>query len=142
MPSQPSLPPHPSAQDLLEVELFADLPEDERARVASWFAQELAEPGERLTRQQADEYEFVVLRHGRAEVNVDGRVVRELSDGDFLGEISLIHGPRATATVTVTAPSTVWRMFGTSFRQLQSQLPQVAARIEQVGEQRLAGDQP
>jgi CRP/FNR family cyclic AMP-dependent transcriptional regulator len=61
---------------------------------------------EDLVRQGDPGESFVVLRDGAASVIVDGRPVRQLGPGDFLGEISLIDGGPRTATVRATAPVT------------------------------------
>lgn len=57
-----------------------------------------------LVRQGEPGESFLILLHGTASVLVDGRPVRELGPGDFLGEISLIDGGPRTATVRATAP--------------------------------------
>jgi CRP/FNR family cyclic AMP-dependent transcriptional regulator len=57
-----------------------------------------------LVRQGDSGDSFLILRDGTASVIVDGREVRQLGPGDFLGEISLIDGGPRTATVRATSP--------------------------------------
>lgn len=57
-------------------------------------------PGAVLVRQGDAGETLLVILDGRATVDVDGVVVGELGNGDFLGEISLIDGGSRTATVT------------------------------------------
>jgi CRP-like cAMP-binding protein len=47
---------------------------------------------------------FIVLVSGSAAVDRGGREVRELTAGDFLGELSLVDGGPRTATVTARGP--------------------------------------
>jgi CRP/FNR family cyclic AMP-dependent transcriptional regulator len=56
--------------------------------------------GEPIVRQGEAGDIFVVILGGHARVDQDGATIRELHDGDFLGEISLIDGRARTATVT------------------------------------------
>lgn len=128
-----------TAEDLLAVELFKDLPPAQRERIASWFEPEEVTPGVRVTHEDADGYVFFVLREGAADVVIDGRVVRTLGPGDVFGEISMLHGTRQTATVKMTAPGVLWRMFGTHFREMQQQAPQLLAELEELANRRADG---
>ena len=46
---------------------------------------------------------FYIVESGRAEVVLDGRVVRTVGRGDCFGEIALLHGRPRTATVQAAA---------------------------------------
>src|SRR5437899_7148642 len=62
------------------------------------------QPGDVLVREGDPGDSFIILLSGRAAVDQAGQRIREMSAGEFLGEISLIdHGPR-TATVTAVEP--------------------------------------
>jgi CRP/FNR family transcriptional regulator, cyclic AMP receptor protein len=83
-----------------------------------------------LTCEGASGYSFFVLRSGAATVTVDGDELRALGAGDFFGELALLGDGRRTATVTTTSPAQVLVLFGTEFRRLQQEHPEVAAQIE------------
>jgi voltage-gated potassium channel len=119
-----------AADDLAGIPLFDTLEPDERAAIAPWFELEDVSPGMKLTGEGASGYSFYVLRDGAATVTIDGIEVRTLGPGDFFGELALLGEGRRTATVTAAAPSRVLVLFGTEFRQLQQEYPEIASRIE------------
>ena len=119
-----------AADDLAGIPLFDTLEPDERAAIAPWFELEDVSPGMKLTGEGASGYSFYVLRDGAATVSIDGSEVRTLAPGDFFGELALLGDSRRTATVTTTSPSQVLVLFGSEFRQLQQEYPEIASRIE------------
>jgi CRP/FNR family transcriptional regulator, cyclic AMP receptor protein len=119
-----------AADDLVGIPLFDTLEPDERAAIAPWFEHQDVSPGVKLTGEGAQGYSFFVLRDGAATVSVDGSEVRTLGPGDFFGELAILGDGRRTATVTTAAPSRVLVLFGTEFRRLQQEYPELAAQIE------------
>src|SRR5262249_60677043 len=115
---------------LAGIELFDSLDPDARAAIAPWFEVQALSPGVKITCEGAQGYSFFVLRDGAATVSIDEVEVRELGAGDFFGELAILGDGRRTATVMTTAPSTVLVLFGTEFRQLQQDYPEIAERIE------------
>jgi CRP/FNR family transcriptional regulator, cyclic AMP receptor protein len=122
--------PAATADDLAGIPLFEELGPDELAAVAPWFELEDVGPGVKLIGEGASGYSFFVLRDGTATVSIDEVEVRTLGEGDFFGELALLGDGRRTATVTTASPSRVLVLFGTEFRQLQHEHPEIAARIE------------
>ena len=59
-------------------------------------------------------------------------MIRTLGPGDFFGELAILDSGRRTADVVATSPLRLAVMFGTDFRRLQEQLPDVAGRIQDV----------
>jgi len=119
-----------AAEDLAGIPLFDSLEPDERATIAPWFELESVSAGVNLTGEGASGYSFFILRDGAATVTVDGSEVRTLAAGDFFGELALLGDGRRTATVTTDTPSQVLVLFGTEFRRLQQERPEIAERIE------------
>src|SRR5262245_54029546 len=119
-----------NASDLAGIPLFDTLDPEDRATIAPWFELEQVSPGVNLTGEGASGYSFFVLRDGEATVTIDGDEVRTLGAGDFFGELALLGDGRRTATVTTTSPAHVLVLFGTEFRKLQQEHPELAAQIE------------
>jgi voltage-gated potassium channel len=119
-----------SAADLSGIPLFEALDPDECAAIAPWFELEDVSPDVNLTGEGASGYSFYILREGTATVTIDGDEVRTLGPGDFFGELALLGDGRRTATVTTASPARVLVLFGTEFRRLQQEHPELATRIE------------
>jgi CRP-like cAMP-binding protein len=121
---------------LKSIPLFADLSDHDRAQVARW-ADELDVPeGKHLVDQGRFAHEFFVIEEGTAEVRHGDEKLTELGPGDFFGEIALMEADRRTASVIATSPMQTIVMFGRDFRQMEAQMPSVAARIRQAIEER------
>jgi CRP-like cAMP-binding protein len=63
-------------------------------------------------------------------VSAQGNQIRELGPGDYFGEVAILGDGRRSATVTTTTPSQLLVLFGTEFRRLQEDQPEIAARLE------------
>lgn len=122
--------PDASTWDLAGLPLFDDLEPDELAAIASWFEVQEASAGVRLTGEGAAGYSFFVLSDGTASVTIDDVEVNALGPGDFFGELAILGDGRRTATVTTTSPVRLLVLFGTEFRQLQQEHPELASQIE------------
>ena len=127
---------HPQPDRLAAVPLFAELSDEQRARIAAWLDEEAFEQGTRLTREGAADYEFFVIADGRVRVAHEGATVAELGPGDVFGELAIIGGGRRRADVTAVTDVTIWSMFGTRFRELQLEMPEVSARLEELARDR------
>jgi CRP-like cAMP-binding protein len=120
---------NPSSADLASLPLFADLEAASLDALASWFDVEEREAGALLTREGTAGYAFYLLWDGTAEVFQGDERIRELGPGDFFGAMSIVGDGHRTATVTATSPLTVWSIFGTRFRTLEAEYPDLAQRI-------------
>jgi CRP/FNR family transcriptional regulator, cyclic AMP receptor protein len=129
-----------TADDLLRVPLLASLSPDVRSELAQRFEVEEFGTGRNIVSEGVAGYAFYVLDRGTVEVSQAGVVLRTLGPGDFFGEISILGEGRRTATVIATEPAVVWTLFGTAFRVLQMNRPDVADSLEAAMKDRLAAD--
>jgi CRP-like cAMP-binding protein len=128
---------NPTPEDLQAVPLFASLDNDELRVLAPWFDVQQADVGRRLTGEGAPGYSFFVLRDGTASVTVDGTEIATLDTGDVFGEAAILGNGRRTATVTTTSPARLFVLYGTEFRLMQQQFPDLAAQVEVLMRQRV-----
>ncbi len=114
---------------LKRVPLFEGCSKSELQRIAR-LADEVNLPaGRKLTREGERGQEFVVLVDGRVEVRRKGRRLRELSGGDFLGEIALVADVPRTATVTTLTPVDILLMTARDFRTLMREVPSLQPKV-------------
>jgi CRP-like cAMP-binding protein len=116
--------------DLIGIQLFESLSVADLEQVAGWFQVREVSEGVKLTGEGAPGYSFYVLLAGSAVVTAGDKAVATYAPGDFFGEMAILGDGRRTATVTTTAPAKLLVMFGTEFRRLQQEQPEIAAGLE------------
>jgi CRP-like cAMP-binding protein len=129
----------PEPNRLALVPLFAGLSPEQLTRIAGWMSVETFDTGESPIRASQHGYAFFVLDEGRARAELDGTVLEELEPGAVFGEMAFFApNSRRNATIVAETPIRVFSMFGMHFRVMQTDMPDVAARLERVFEQRAA----
>jgi CRP-like cAMP-binding protein len=126
----------PTVEDLASVPLFSSLDEERLKALADWFHVQNAGEGIRLVGEGAPGYTFFVIVDGAATVRTADDRVAELGPGDFFGEMAILGDGRRNATVTSTTPIRLLVMFGTEFRRLEAEYPEIGSRIYQAVEAR------
>jgi CRP-like cAMP-binding protein len=119
------------------VPLFADLTDTELEQLSQSAELRAASPGDVLAREGASGYTFSVILEGTVDVDRDGEFLETLGPGDFFGEMAILGSGRRNATATVASRVELLVLFGTEFRTLDSQHPQVAELIRQKVSERV-----
>lgn len=125
---------------LQSVPLFQSLSKKELERLSRSMDEVDLPEGKRLAEEGAYAYEFFIIEEGSASVSREGKKVRDLQPGDFFGEIALLEAERRTASVVTTSPMVAIVMTGPDFRAMEREQPEVAAKVREVIQQRLAAD--
>ena len=118
--------------------LFADLSDDDLAWLAERFDESLVAEGGRATHEGMAGYAFFVIESGEAEVQHGDTDVRRLGPGDTFGEAAILGDGLRTAYVVARTKLELLVMHGARFRELQMQMPDVAASIESAMQQHRA----
>jgi len=118
--------------------LFAGLAADEARSLAEGFHFLELEPGSVLVEEAQRASGLFVILCGECDVTRGGSPLAELAAGDVCGELSLMTGRAAAATVR--ARSRVWALAlaRVGFQELISTHPQVLIYVNEVAEQRRA----
>jgi CRP/FNR family transcriptional regulator, cyclic AMP receptor protein len=120
------------------VPLFCKLSKSGLNEVAS-IADEIDLPeGKELMREGERGREFIVILDGTADVTQNGKRIRRLGKGDFLGEIALVTKQPRTATVTTTSPMRALVITDRDFAHLLRESPSIGQGVLEALAERLA----
>jgi CRP/FNR family transcriptional regulator/CRP/FNR family cyclic AMP-dependent transcriptional regulator len=108
---------------LKQVPMFSNLSQRHLGEIGKHADQVKVEAGRVLAQQEKKGWEFIFIVDGKARVEKDGKIIRQLSEGDFFGEISLIDGKPRTATVISDTDMTLLVVNKTSFDHLLNKIP-------------------
>lgn len=122
------------------VPLFAKCSKADLRRIAALADEVDFDEGRTLIREGARGQEFFVVVEGSLRVTRNGRKVRELGAGDFVGEIALVADVPRTATVTASTPVHLLVLTDRGFRDLLHQAPSIATSVLQSVGERLHSD--
>ena len=113
---------------------FADLPSDATADLAARLVAVSFAPGEVIVEQGAPGDDAYLVRSGEVDVvrEQDGieRVVRHVTAGAFLGEVSVLTGATRSATARAVTPVRAFRLGGDDVRAVVRKHRHVVARLE------------
>lgn len=137
----PRMPSAADPTDLSDVPLLMALPDAARHRLERAARLVEVPAGTLLIREGDPPGSAFVVRRGRLEVEVAGRIVRELGAGEVIGEIALLTGELRSAAVRARRDSSVIEipreafdtMLDTDPRATRVVLRQVAERLRTAG---------
>jgi small-conductance mechanosensitive channel/CRP-like cAMP-binding protein len=133
-------------QSLAGAALFQSLSPEELGRLADGVKSKHYARGERLCRQGEAGDSFYIIREGRVGVLMNAPAgpptkVAELGPGAFFGEMSLLTGEPRAGTVTAETDVEVLRVSKQDFAGLLQANAELAGKLAQVLEKRLAQNQ-
>jgi CRP/FNR family transcriptional regulator/CRP/FNR family cyclic AMP-dependent transcriptional regulator len=114
---------------LKKVPMFSNLSQRHLREIGKHSDQVKVEAGRVLAQQEKKGWEFIFIVDGKARVEKGGKIIRQLSEGDFFGEISLIDGEPRTATVMSDTDMTLLVVNKTAFDHLLDKIPGFQRKI-------------
>jgi CRP-like cAMP-binding protein/RsiW-degrading membrane proteinase PrsW (M82 family) len=121
---------------LAHVDLFAGLRATDRAEIAAACTEVLRGAGSVLVRRGGSGWGLCVIVAGEAEVLRGGRHVATLVDGDFFGELNLLTGWPASATVRAVSPVRLALLRWDELYRILGRHPEVGWRLLRALERR------
>jgi CRP-like cAMP-binding protein len=120
-----------------EVPIFSGLSKKELTAIANAAKEVDHRQGSTLAREGDTGVGFFLILDGVAEVKVGDHHVRDMSRGDFFGEISLLEGGPRTATVNAATDIRLLALTQWVFKRLVEQNPNIASKMLKIMAQRL-----
>ena len=127
---------------LSDVPLFAPLTDEETQQIAETVEAKIFSNGEKIVRRGQDGKSMFIIHRGsvKVQINEDGKikVLRNLSEGDFFGEMGLFTGEPRTATVVATEETEVLEIKHTCLKPVLEANPELVERFVDIIEERRA----
>ena len=124
------------ASQLKSIPLFADVPDEELGRIATFAQEVMVNEGRELVREGDFSYEFMAIEEGEAEVSRDGKHLADLGPGDFFGETGLLEKTLRNATVTAKSPMKLVTLTGWDMKRMERHIPEAIERVRATLEER------
>jgi len=139
-------PPATPPTGLTRSPLFADFSAQQLAALIATLELVTAQPGDIIVSEGEPGGSLFVLAAGRVRVwarDASGRhrLVRNLEEGEFFGEVSLITGRPRTATVVAATPCELLELHSANLQALGAQHPQIPLIIREFCDRRLASQE-
>ena len=113
-------------------ELFRALGDDDRDALLAKFSTELVAPGTTFIQEGKTNEHLWVVVSGRCQVESAGSAIAELGPGAAVGEISLVSGVTAVASVSAVEPAVLLRLSRKDFDAVAKKHPKLLAEVEKL----------
>lgn len=117
---------------LVKVPLFDDLNQKQLGEIAKIAEISPASAGTTLAQHGKPGSEFVLILFGEVEVLRYGKILRELTKGDFFGEISLLDGGLRTASLRAKTDVNLLIVKKRGFDKLMKNVPGLQTKMIHV----------
>jgi len=121
---------------LKNIPLFADVPEDDLRKVATFATLESVSEGKVIIREGGFANDFYAIEDGGVKVERDGEHLAELGPGDVFGEQGLLEKQERSATVTATAPTRLIKIEHWELSRMKQSMPDVLGELQRKVEER------
>lgn len=125
---------------MAESELFSVLPGPARQALAEAALVRQIEPGEAVFKRGDEGASLFVVAAGQVRVTLMGpdgeEDITQLEPGSVFGEIALLTRSHRTATITATAPATVFELPAAAVGPVLEQAPSFKERLGRTGAKR------
>jgi CRP-like cAMP-binding protein len=121
---------------LKNTQLFADVPEEELKKVATFATLESAVEGKTIIREGGFSNDFYIIEDGTVKVEREGEEVANLGPGDVFGEQGLLEKQVRSATVTATSPVRLIKIEHWELSRMKQSMPDAVEQLRKKVEER------
>lgn len=127
---------------LSEVSIFAPLSDEETYKIAETVESKIFSPGEPIVKRGQEGSSMFVINRGAVKIQVrEGgkpKIIGNLSEGEFFGEMALFTGAPRTATVIATEETEVFEIKHEGLKPILEANPDLVERFAESIEKRRA----
>jgi CRP/FNR family cyclic AMP-dependent transcriptional regulator len=116
--------------------LFADVPDEELKKVATFATLESAVEGKTIIREGGYSNDFYIIEDGTVKIEREGEEVAELGPGDVFGEQGLLEKQARSATVTATSDVRLIKIEHWELSRMKQSMPDVVDQLVSKVEER------
>ncbi len=128
------------ASALRNTPLFADVPDEALAKVATFATLESVAEGKTIIREGGYSNDFYIIEDGSVKVEREGEHLADLSAGDVFGEQGLLEKQERSATVTATSPVRLIRIEHWELSRMKKAMPEAYDELLRKVEERKGSD--
>jgi CRP/FNR family cyclic AMP-dependent transcriptional regulator len=122
--------------DLKKTPLFAEVPEEALAKVATFASLESVAEGKTIIREGGFSNDFYIIDDGTVSVDREGDHLADLGPGDVFGEQGLLEKQDRSATVTASSPVRLIRIEHWELSRMKQAMPEVVDQLREKVQQR------
>jgi len=123
---------------LKNIPLFADVPDEELKKVATFATLESVSEGKVIIREGGYANDFYAIEDGSVRVERDGEHLADLGPGDVFGEQGLLEKQERSATVTATSPTRLIKIEHWELARMKQSMPGAVDELQRKVAERSA----
>ena len=121
---------------LKKIPLFAEVPDDDLRKVATFATTEEFTEGATVVKEGAYSNHFYAIQEGTVKVDRGGEHLADLGPGDVFGEQGLLERQERSASVVATSPLRLIKIEHWELSRMRKAMPQVVEELERKVEAR------
>jgi CRP/FNR family cyclic AMP-dependent transcriptional regulator len=121
---------------LKKIPLFAEVPDEDLRKVATFATTEEFPEGATVVKEGAYSNHFYAIQEGTVKVERGGDHLADLGPGDVFGEQGLLERQERSASVVATSPLRVIKIEHWELSRMRKTMPQVVEDLQRRAEAR------
>ena len=121
---------------LKKIPLFAEVPDDDLQKVATFATTEEFPEGATVVKEGGYSNHFYAIQEGTVKVERAGEHLADLGPGDVFGEQGLLERQERSASVVASSPLRVIKIEHWELSRMRKSMPQVVEELQRKVEER------
>jgi CRP-like cAMP-binding protein len=121
---------------LKKIPLFAEVPDEDLRKVATFATTEEFPEGATVVKEGAYSNHFYAIQGGTVKVERGGEHLADLGPGDVFGEQGLLEGQERSASVVSTSPLRVIKIEHWELSRMRKAMPEIVEELQRKVKER------